>query len=126
MLGQASPVSDTATTVSGASFDLVRLVVIFGVIALALVLLAMLHRNWKRGDGKIFTVTFGRTFGLIVIATLAVTLALTSVDTEAKSGAFALLGTIAGYLAAGSRSTTPDPALHATIRDNPEDSGASI
>jgi hypothetical protein len=45
-------------------------------------------------------VPFARTGGLIVIATLAAALTLSNIDVDAKTGAFALLGTIAGYLAA--------------------------
>lgn len=45
-------------------------------------------------------IPFARTGGLIVIATLAAALTLSNIDVDAKTGAFALLGTIAGYLAA--------------------------
>lgn len=56
--------------------------------------------------------TFSRMYGLIAVAVLAVLLAYTSVPDEARAAAFALLGTIAGFLAGASgpsKTTTTTP-----------------
>lgn len=119
MLEQITPTPTPSPIVDPAMADLaadqVRLILVFGGAALFLVLISLLHRNWGRRGRKVFVSQFGRVYGLIVIATLAAALALSAVDDEAKSGAFALLGTIAGYLAASSRitpspGTTPPPS----------------
>jgi hypothetical protein len=55
--------------------------------------------------GGKFSATFARVYGLILIATLAAALVFANVDGASKTGAFTLLGTIAGYLA-GARPTT--------------------
>jgi hypothetical protein len=53
--------------------------------------------------GKI-TATYARLYGFLAIATLGVVLAFSETAEAGRSGAFALLGTVAGYLA-GARTT---------------------
>jgi hypothetical protein len=72
----------------------------FGGIALVVVAVIQGVRVFKGGS---FGATFARMYGLILIATLAAVLVFADVDDESKTGAFTLLGTIAGYLA-GARS----------------------
>lgn len=51
--------------------------------------------------------TFARMYGLVLVAVLAVALAFADVQDEARTAAFALLGTIAGYLAGAKTQTQP-------------------
>jgi hypothetical protein len=72
----------------------------FGAFALLLVgIIQFVTSGQTDGEATTF-VPFARTYGLIVIATLAAALTLSTIDLDSKTGAFALLGTIAGYLAA--------------------------
>lgn len=83
----------------------------FGAFALLLVGVVQVYRTRKQQDDRLVSfVPFARTYGLIVIATLAAALTLSNIDVDAKTGAYALLGTIPGYLAAtatGSGSSSP-------------------
>jgi hypothetical protein len=82
--------------------DLTFDVLLFGLGALLANMIVMLLRlRGTSGNDRAFTPTYARVSGLIVIATLAVALALSTVEIAAKTGAFTLLGTVAGYLAAG-------------------------
>lgn len=51
-------------------------------------------------------VTFARLYGLVSVALLAVLLTFSSVADDARTAAFAVLGTIAGYLAGASSTST--------------------
>jgi hypothetical protein len=97
--------SETTTTVVGAAARTASLsyrpILWFGGLALAFVGGVQLIRSFR---GESFSVTFARLYGLIMLATLASVLVFADVDSSAKTGAFTLLGTIAGYLA-GARPT---------------------
>ncbi|MDP9331597.1 MAG: hypothetical protein M3P11_13310 [Actinomycetota bacterium] len=69
----------------------------FGAFALLLVGVVQVYRTRKQQDDRLVSfVPFARTYGLIVIATLAAALALSNIDVDAKTGAYALLGTTIG------------------------------
>jgi hypothetical protein len=52
--------------------------------------------------GRALTGNFVKLFGLLFIGTLAAAITFAGVDSETRTGAYTILGTIAGYLA-GSR-----------------------
>ena len=52
--------------------------------------------------GKVFSANFVKLFGLVFIGTLATGIVFADIDTDTRTGAYTILGTIAGYLA-GSR-----------------------
>lgn len=79
------------------------MLLLFG--GLALVLLAVLQGIRVFKGGK-FTTNFSKSYGLIVLATFGVALATATVSDTAKSAAYGLLGTIAGYLAGSKASTS--------------------
>lgn len=88
------------------------MLVIFGGVYL------LVHRG--QGDLKDSSAfaTFGRLFSLITVAVLAVLLAFAEVGEEARTAAFAVLGAIAGYLAAatiGKTTATPTNETDAKI-----------
>ncbi|MCP3997396.1 MAG: hypothetical protein GY722_20415 [bacterium] len=75
----------------------------FGVVIL---LIFTLIYMWRKG----VNVTFARLYGLIVIAVIASALAFAEVTDEARTAAFTLLGTIAGYLAGARAASGEAPA----------------
>jgi hypothetical protein len=86
-----------AKTGSNAGATSYRAFLWFGALALVLLFLLQGIRMLK---GGLFSVNFSRVFGLTLIASLAVALVFaTGISDDAKTGAFTLLGTIAGYLA---------------------------
>ena len=92
-----------------------ELLVIIGFGALALLVLAGLQRIRLRQDHQ-FSISFTAGYGLILVATLGVALAISNATGGAKTGAFTLLGTIAGYIAGNPR----PPAKRASPK-NPND-----
>ena len=50
-------------------------------------------------NGEELGVYFVKLFGLLFIATLAIGIVFVEIDAEARTGAYTILGTIAGYLA---------------------------
>jgi hypothetical protein len=64
---------------------------VFG--AVALLFTAMVHKK------KSVTVYFVKLFGLVFIATLAAAIVFGGLDEETRTGAYTILGAIAGYLA---------------------------
>jgi cytochrome c biogenesis factor len=79
-------------------------ILIFGVVVLA----GLAALQWKRVSmGGRFSLNFLKGYGLILVATLGAALALSDAPKADKTGAFTLLGTIAGYLA-GAKVTSGD------------------
>jgi hypothetical protein len=85
-------------------------VLVFGVAALLLLAGVQAVRFWKDKNAG-FTSSFTKSFGLILVATLGVSLALSETSVKDANGAYALLGIIAGYLVA---TATPDEATKKT------------
>ena len=89
---------DTTTTLSGGVGTVVngdndlKWLLWFGVFALGLLILVYL---WRRS----LSANFSKMYGLVLIAILAVSLAFADIGDAAKTAAFTLLGTVAGYLA---------------------------
>jgi hypothetical protein len=105
MLG--SVVAATDTTVQSAATpanynDQFTGVLIFGGAVVLILTLVFLVR---RDD---FNTSFGRIYALLALASLAVALAFANIASEAKTAAFTLLGTIAGYLAGAKASETTE------------------
>ncbi len=73
----------------------------FGVLALGATAAVQIFK--KRG----LTGNFVKLFGLLFIGTLATAITFAGIDSETRTGAYTILGTIAGYLA-GSR-VGPNP-----------------
>lgn len=77
-------------------------ILIFGGVAMLAIVVLQAIRMSK---GGLFSTNFIKAYGLILIATLGSALIFADADANAKTGAFTLLGTIAGYLAgAGKKS----------------------
>ncbi len=51
-------------------------------------------------------------FGLLFIGTLATAITFAGVDSETRTGAYTILGTIAGYLAGSRVQTKTDPVAN--------------
>jgi hypothetical protein len=60
--------------------------------------------------GRALTANFVKLFGLLFIGTLATAITFAGVDSETRTGAYTILGTIAGYLAGSRIQTKVDPA----------------
>jgi hypothetical protein len=76
------------------------------IFAALLLLTTLQHTSLRKQEGK-FSATFARLYGLLVIAGLGVTLALSAdIAGDAQSAAYTLLGIVAGYLAGGRPSAT--------------------
>jgi hypothetical protein len=82
--------------------ELLIAILAFGVLALAVSAVVQVLK------GKTFSANFVKLFGLVFIATLAAAIIFADVENEARTGAYTVLGTIAGYLA-GSRAQSTDP-----------------
>ncbi len=67
------------------------------------------HDEQEARRRKPFSITFARLFGLITVAFIGAALTFTDVATEFATSAYTLLGTIAGYLAGASPTTTNPP-----------------
>ena len=65
---------------------------------------------WRTKNGEVFSTMFARLYGLLVVAGLGVLLVSSDADNEARTGAFTLLGTVAGYLASDMRVSSTDSA----------------
>jgi hypothetical protein len=83
---------------------------VFGVLAMAL-LAALQWVRFQKG-GK-FSASFMKSYGLIMVATLGCVLIFADATSEAKTGAFTLLGTIAGYLATAKPADPVEPGVDA-------------
>jgi hypothetical protein len=81
----------------------------FGAAALTLLAFVQAVRFWKGPQGATFNPVFTKSFGLILVATLGVALALSGTDVKDANGAYTLLGIIAGYLAGTSSFGTKPP-----------------
>ena len=79
-------------------------VLVFGGVAMLAIVALQAIRMVK---GGLFSANFIKAYGLILIATLGSALIFADADADAKTGAFTLLGTIAGYLA-GAGKKAPD------------------
>lgn len=101
----SSSSSGTSGTVTLDGTDLLMfggvVLLIFGVIY---VIARLAPANGLTGASSF--VTFARLYGLVTVAVLAVTIAFAAVADEARTAAFAVLGTIAGYLAGASATST--------------------
>jgi glycerol uptake facilitator-like aquaporin len=73
---------------------------------LALFMLSLVYVILRLKD-KSFSVTYARIYALVAIAGLAVALTFSTVVNEARTAAFTLLGTIAGYLAGAKPTNNP-------------------
>jgi hypothetical protein len=65
----------------------------FGLLALATTACVQIVK------GKGLSSNFVRLFGLLFVATLAAAITFAGIDSETRTGAYTILGTIAGYLA---------------------------
>jgi hypothetical protein len=70
----------------------------FGLISLAIAAAVQVLK------GNTFSPNFVKLFGLLFVASLATAITFAALDSETRTGAYTILGTIAGYLA-GSRGT---------------------
>jgi hypothetical protein len=64
------------------------------------------HNQDSTSRRRPFSITFARLFGLITVAFIGASLTFTDVATEFATSAYTLLGTIAGYLAGASPTST--------------------
>lgn len=110
-------VQETTTTDSSAGIDLnqtVTGVLIFAGAAVLVFAVVYAFGRWR--FKSTLNITFARLYALMVIATLAVVVTFADVPTEAKTAAFALLGTIAGYLAGARPSEVETTDEDGTLR----------
>lgn len=113
ILGQGT--ADAATRSHG---ELIAVLIFAGAMVGGLVIIRLLTT-------KRLTVTFARLYGLIATAGLGVTLAALNADTDSKTAAFTLLGTVAGYLA-GAKPTVGGAAdADTALRPNAGGSGGT-
>ena len=129
----ADSTGTTPTTPSGtgggaaSSFDATD-VLVFGGLALVLVSILQLARMFLADSpkGSPITSNFVRLFGLILVSTLGVALVFANnVSDTVSSGAFTLLGAVAGYLA-GAKATLPGSQADTTrTPDENEGTGGS-
>jgi hypothetical protein len=104
-----------AAAASGSAAPPYWTILLFG--AGAMLMLAVLqYLRWRREEKRLFSFSFLKAYGLIMVATLGAVLVLTDVQSEARTGAFTLLGTIAGYLA-----TTPGGDGQGPVRSANQD-----
>ena len=106
--GTTTTPSETDGGGAASSFDATD-VLVFGGVALVLVAALQLARMFLADSpkGSPITSNFIRLFGLILVSTLGVALVFADNVSEAvSSGAFTLLGAVAGYLA-GAKATLP-------------------
>lgn len=78
-------------------------ILVFGGAALVAVAVLQGMRILQKGA---FSANFTRLYGLVMIATFASVLVFADVDEQSETGAFTLLGTIAGYLAGAKPTST--------------------
>ncbi len=92
---------------SAASTGSLDQLLLFGgatLVVFALIYWFSFNKNLGR---RTLNVTFSRLYGLITVAVLGVALAFAAVGEQSRTAAFTLLGTIAGYLAGASPTTSP-------------------
>lgn len=77
-------------------------ILVFGAFAMLGIVGLQAYRMTKGGK---FSANFVKAYGLILIATLGTVLIFADVTSEAKTGAYTLLGTIAGYIAGTGKQT---------------------
>ena len=106
-MGNALTLATQATEQASVSSSSYKSILWFGAAAMAMVALIQAIRIMKGGQ---FSANFTRLYGLVLVATLGAALVVANVDTDARTGAFTLFGTIAGYLAGARTSNTADAA----------------
>lgn len=92
----------------------------FGVVALVIFGVVFLVTRLRKPASKKTAayVTFARLFSLLTVAILATMLAFATVGEEARTAAFAVLGTIAGFLA-GAKGTTTSTTQPGAVPGSP-------
>lgn len=108
-------------TLTAGSISVAQLLLFAGVVLAVFAVVYVLARLKQAHGltGAASYATFARLYGLTTVAILAVLLAFSNVAAESLSAAFALLGTIAGYLAGASSPTT-------TTTQKPVDGGVEV
>jgi hypothetical protein len=85
----------SAVTTDSGSTELFIAVLVFGLLTLAAV--ATVQSLKQRG----LTENFVKLYGLLFVGTVATAVIFAGVNSEVRTGAYTILGTIAGYLAGG-------------------------
>jgi hypothetical protein len=97
---------DRGDDVNSQSTELFIATLAFGVLALAGTALVQGRK------GQALTANFVKLFGLLFIGTLATAITFAGVGSETRTGAYTILGTIAGYLAGSRVQTKTDPVVN--------------
>jgi hypothetical protein len=88
-------------------------ILVFGSVSLLAV--AVIQVSLRRGMTK----NFVKLFGLLFIGTVAGAITFTGIDSGTRTGAYTILGTIAGYLAGGKIETGPADGGSSDDRNRP-------
>ena len=108
--GGESPTTDPGTTSGDGAAQVLGAgdLLWFGIVALVIFGVVYLVTRLVRpaSTKPAAYVTFARLFSLLTVAVLATLLAFAAVGEEARTAAFAVLGTIAGFLAGAKGTTT--------------------